>query len=85
MNSSKQYPGSYFYLHAATQTSQWERPTDPPNASLQQEEDLMAALERAQGTGNEKELRQILAQLNAKAASMAVGQPEPQPEPSGAR
>eukprot|EP01043_Picozoa_sp_COSAG02_P016469 COSAG02_NODE_725_length_18021_cov_392.218279_12_plen_1174_part_00 len=40
----------------------------------------MEALERAQAAGDDQSLRQILEQLNARAASAAAGQPEPQPE-----
>ena len=55
-------------------------PPAPISPHMQQEDDLMEALERAQATGDEQALRQILEQLNARAASAAAGQPEPQPE-----
>jgi CRP-like cAMP-binding protein len=82
LHESSQYPGRFFYLHIATQTSQWERPTGPPAAAAApaSQEDLMAALQRAQDAGDETALRQILEKLNARAASLAAGQPEPQPE-----
>ena len=55
-------------------------PHAPISHNMQQEHDLMEALERAQAAGDEQALRQILEQLNARAASAAAGQPEPQPE-----